>query len=131
MLGERKGLLGKVVLDGAALKGWDSFSLPLTDLGALRFQPGDLAGPAFHRGAFELAEVGDTYLDLSGWGKGQVFVNGRNLGRHWRIGPARTLFCPATFLKKGRNEVIVLELEPHAHRELRGLTGPVYEQAGR
>jgi len=125
MVGERKGILGKVSLGGEELKGWESFSLPMTDLGRLRFHSGDLAGPAFHRASFELREVGDTFLDLSGWGKGQVFVNGHNLGRHWNLGPAATLYCPAPMLRKGRNEVIVLELEPRAHREVRGLTNPI------
>jgi beta-galactosidase len=126
MVDERKGLLGKVTLGGRELKGWACSSLPLDSLAALRFQPGDLPAPAFHRGTFELAEPGDTFLDMRGWGKGQVFVNGRNLGRHWRLGPAGTLYCPAPFLRKGANEVVVLELEPGTHRELRGLTEPVF-----
>ena len=88
--------------------------------------PGYLAAPAFHRGTFDVQVVGDTFLDLRGWGKGQVFVNGHNLGRHWRIGPMDTLYCPAPFLKPGRNEVVVLELEATSHREMRGLTHPVY-----
>lgn len=124
---ERKGLLGKVTLDGEDLKGWESCSLPMDDLGALAFRPGDLPAPAFHRGAFDLAGPGDTFLDTRGWGKGQVFVNGRNLGRHWRLGPQGTLFCPASFLRKGRNEVVVLELENQPHREMRGLPDPVFE----
>jgi beta-galactosidase len=126
MVDGHKGLLGKVALGGRELTGWACSSLPLDDLAPLRFQPGDLPAPAFHRGAFQLAEAGDTFLDLRGWGKGQVFVNGRNLGRHWRLGPAGTLFCPGTFLRKGSNEVVVLELEPGTQRGLRGLADPVF-----
>lgn len=125
MLDERKGILGKVTLGGKELKGWECFSLPLTHLSSLAFQPGDLAAPAFHRATFDLQALGDTFLDLRGWGKGQVFVNGHNLGRHWRIGPMETLFCPAPFLKVGRNEVVVLELEATTHRGMRGLGNPV------
>ncbi|MBI1753910.1 MAG: beta-galactosidase [Acidobacteria bacterium] len=128
MLEERKGILGGVTLGGKALKGWDCYSLPLSDLSGLRFQPGHTAAPALHRASFDLTNVGDTFLDLRGWGKGQVFVNGRNLGRHWNLGPMDTLFCPATFLKAGRNEVIVLELEPASQREMRGLKQPVLSQ---
>jgi beta-galactosidase len=127
MVGERKGILGKVSLGGQELKGWECFSLPMTDLSLLRFQIGDAPAPAFHRGAFDLRDVGDTFLEVRGWGKGQVFVNGRNLGRHWRIGPAETLYCPASYLRKGHNEVVVLELETHGHRELRGLANPILE----
>lgn len=118
---ERKGLLGKVNLGGQDLKGWDCYSLPLSDLSALSFKTGELAAPAFHRATFDLGAVGDTFLDLRGWGKGQVFVNGHNLGRHWNIGPMDTLYCPATFLKAGRNEVIVLELLPSTRRDMQGV----------
>ena len=118
---ERKGILGKVNLGGKDLKGWDCYSLPLSDLSALTFKPGELAAPAFHRATFDLAAVGDTFLDMRGWGKGQVFVNGHNLGRHWNIGPMDTLYCPATFLKVGRNEVIVLELVPSSRRDMTGM----------
>ncbi|HJV49336.1 MAG TPA: beta-galactosidase family protein [Geothrix sp.] len=124
MLGERKGILGKVSLGGHELKGWDCFSLRLSDLSGLRFARGDLSAPAFHRATFNLQAAGDTFLDLRGWGKGQVFVNGRNLGRHWNLGPMDTLYCPASFLKVGANEVIVLELEPSAQREMQGLAQP-------
>jgi beta-galactosidase len=47
---------------------------------------------------------------MSAWKKGVVWVNGRNLGRYWSIGPQQRLFCPAPFLKKGKNEIVVLEL---------------------
>lgn len=33
-------------------------------------------GPTFFRGTFTLRGVGDTWLDLRGWGKGVVGVNG-------------------------------------------------------
>lgn len=127
MLDERKGLEGPVRLGDDELKGWNQFPLPLEDLAPLAFKPGWAPAPAFHRGAFTLREPGDTFLDTRGWGKGQVFVNGHNLGRLWRIGPARTLFCPASFLRAGANEVIVLELEDHGARTLRGLADPVYD----
>jgi beta-galactosidase len=81
-------------------------------LSSLKFKAGDSseAPGAFFRGSFDLAEPGDTYFDLSAWKKGVVWVNGRNLGRYWSIGPQQRLFCPAPFLKKGKNEIIVLEL---------------------
>ncbi len=43
--------------------------------------------------------------------KGLVWVNGFNLGRYWNKGPTETLYIPSPVLKKGKNEVIVLELE--------------------
>jgi len=45
-----------------------------------------------------------------------VWVNGHNLGRYWDIGPQKRLYCPAPWLRRGANEIIVLDLhqtEPH------------------
>ena len=47
---------------------------------------------------------------MSSWQKGYVFVNGYNLGRYWNKGPQQKLFLPGVWLKKGVNEVVVLEL---------------------
>jgi hypothetical protein len=39
-----------------------------------------------------------------------VYVNGHNLGRYWNIGPQQRLYCPASWLKKNNNEIIVVDL---------------------
>jgi beta-galactosidase len=57
-----------------------------------------------------LNEVGDTYFDASNFRKGVVWINGHNLGRYWYIGPQQRLYCPASWLKKGSNEIIVFDL---------------------
>lgn len=44
------------------------------------------------------------------FGKGFVWVNGRNLGRYWNAGPQLKLFCPGVWLKKGENIIEVLDL---------------------
>jgi beta-galactosidase GanA len=67
-----------------------------------------------------LKELGDTYLDLGGWKKGVVWVNGHNLGRYWEIGPQKRLYCPASFLKQGRNEMIIFDLHQMAPAAVRG-----------
>jgi beta-galactosidase len=55
--------------------------------------------PALFKGEFSLSEVGDTFVDMSKWGKGYLWVNGRNLGRYWSIGPQYRLYCPGVWLK--------------------------------
>jgi beta-galactosidase len=129
LLEDRKGITQKVTLDGAELTGWSMYRLPLSDLKGLRFSPGAAAGPAFHRARFQLSETGDTYFDLRGWGKGFVWVNGRNLGRHWKVGPQRALFCPGVWLRKGENEIVVLDLEEGGARSIASLTDPVWSNA--
>ena len=64
----------------------------------------------YHRGYFNLSKVGDTFLNFETWGKGQVYVNGHAMGRIWSIGPQQTLYVPGCWLKKGKNEVIVLDV---------------------
>ena len=52
----------------------------------------------------------DTFLRFDGFKKGSVFVNGFNIGRYWDIGPQKTLYLPAPFLKQGQNDIYVFEL---------------------
>ncbi|MBO9661171.1 MAG: beta-galactosidase, partial [Chitinophagaceae bacterium] len=67
------------------------------------------ATPSLFKGEFVLNEVADTYFDMRSFGKGIVFLNGHHLGKYWHIGPQQTIYVPAEWLKKGKNEVIVLD----------------------
>ncbi|MFI0723224.1 beta-galactosidase [Streptomyces sp. NPDC021224] len=116
-LHDRKGLTGPVTANGEPLTGWTSTALPLDDLSGLDFAaagPLPVAGPVFHRGEFDVAEPADTYLDLTGWTKGCAWVNGFALGRYWSRGPQRRLYVPGPVLRRGRNEIVVLELHATA-----------------
>ncbi len=64
----------------------------------------------YYRGEFTLRKTGDTFLNFETWGKGRVWVNGHAMGRIWSIGPQQTLYVPACWLKKGKNEIIVLDV---------------------
>ena len=68
------------------------------------------ASIGYYRGTFNLKKTGDTFLNMETWGKGQVYVNGHALGRFWSIGPQQTLYCPGCWLKKGENEIVVLDV---------------------
>jgi beta-galactosidase len=127
MVDDRKGITERVTLDGRELKQWQIFPLPLDNLAKLQFSPRPKRGPRFYRASFQLASPGDTFLDMRGWGKGHVWVNGHHLGRYWKIGPQQTLFCPGPWLKAGANQIIVLELETTGETSIQGLENPVYE----
>jgi beta-galactosidase len=127
MVNDSKGITERVTLNGRDLRGWQIFPLPLDNLARLEFSPKPKRGPRFYRGNFQLPSVGDTFLDMHGWGKGHVWVNGHHLGRFWKIGPQQTIFCPAPWLKTRANEIIVLELETTGGTSVRGLKEPVYE----
>ena len=127
MVNDRKGITNRVTLNGRDLRGWQIFPLPLDNLAKLQFSPKPKRGPRFYRGSFDLASSGDTFLDMRGWGKGHVWVNGHHLGRFWKIGPQQTLFLPGPWLKNGANVIIVLELETTGATSVQGLKDPVYE----
>ena len=101
----------------------------MDDFAHLQFVPAEssAAGPGFYQGQFELQTAGDTFLDLRGWGKGAVWINGHALGRFWNVGPQQTLYVPAPFLKPGTNQVVVFTLRTHASR-LHGLREPVLDE---
>ena len=73
-------------------------------------KPTEKSKRGYYRGYFNLSKVGDTFLNFETWGKGQVWVNGHAMGRIWSIGPQQTLYVPGCWLKKGKNEVIVLDI---------------------
>jgi beta-galactosidase len=127
LVNDRKGIVGKVTLNGEELKDWEHYSLPLADPARWPFTRKSAAGPSLYRGTFRLESPGDTFLDMRGWGKGLVWINGHNLGRYWRVGPQQTLFVPAPWLKAGANEAIVLDLLEGKARALESRTDPIYD----
>jgi len=127
---ERKGISGGVTLDGVPLHGWSAFTLsmltpPRTNASRSTNAPpstkAPTQSPAFYHAAFTLNRTGDTFLDTRGWGKGIVWLNGHELGRFWGIGPEQTLYVPAPWLRKGRNEVVVFDLMTPGDLTMQGL----------
>ena len=76
----------------------------------IKIDPWGESKAGYYRGYFNLKKVGDTFINMEAFGKGQVYVNGHALGRFWQIGPQQTLYLPGCWLKKGKNEVIVLDV---------------------
>lgn len=133
-LGEHKGLIGGVRLDGEELSGWLARPLHLDRVPGIAAgfaaagAPAGVAagaGPAFWTAGFELDEPADLFLDTADWGKGLVWVNGFLLGRYWRRGPQRTLIVPAPVTRVGGNDVVVLEFEAIADPVARFVAGPL------
>ena len=83
----------------------------------------------FYRGSFDLTAVGDTFLDTSEFGKGQLWLNGGALGRTWNVGPLKTLYVPGPWLTAGKNEVVVFDLQGKMGAAVRGLDQPVLDEA--
>jgi beta-galactosidase len=130
LLQNKKGITQKVLFAGTEVLHWKMYSLPFNNLNAIKFGTAKQSShsPVIKKGSFNLNKVADTYLDLAHWGKGVIWVNGHNLGRYWNIGPQQTLYLPAEWLKKGHNDIVVLELLIPQQNHLSGLNKPVLDQ---
>jgi beta-galactosidase len=130
LLQNKKGITQKVLFAGTEVLHWKMYSLPFNNLNAIKFGAAKQSShsPVIKKGSFNLNKVADTYLDLANWGKGVIWVNGHNLGRYWNIGPQQTLYLPAEWLKKGHNDIVVLELLKPQQNQLSGLNKPVLDQ---
>ncbi len=118
---DRKGMSGRVRLDKTELKGWTARMIPLDPDGedilgraktaASAQADGAADAPSLYVGTLDVPDEtpADTFLDMTTWTKGIVWVNGHNLGRFWSIGPQQTLYVPGCWLKMGGNEVVVLD----------------------
>lgn len=130
LLKNKKGITASVSFAGTEVKNWTMFKLPFNEVKQLKFKNTYKAGntPVVRKGTFTLKETADTYLDMQKWGKGMVWVNGNNLGKYWEVGPQQTLYLPAEWLKKGKNEIVVLELNKPEQTTLSGLARPILDQ---
>ncbi|KAM5124837.1 beta-galactosidase-1-like protein isoform 2-T2 [Mantella aurantiaca] len=120
-----KGLVGNLSLGGHVLRGWVIYSLDLDGPMAagwphnpdnhISMNPKSQSrtGPTFYSGTFQISATGDTFLKLPQWTKGQVWINGFNLGRYWPSrGPQITLYVPSNILTVSpANRITILELE--------------------
>ena len=134
-----KGIVSPVIIAGQEITGgWNMYSLPMNRMpDSKQFEKNmqvnsdvqnakmkDL--PVIYEGSFTLNETGDTFVDMETWGKGIVFVNGKNLGRYWNVGPQQTLYLPGVWLKKGENRIVVFEqLNETPQKELKTVKLPV------
>ena len=111
---DRKGITEGIRLGQAFVYQWDNYPLGLTDLSGVRFErkaPAFDGTPLFMRATLDVDEPCDTFIKLPGFKKGVIFVNGRILSRYWEVGPQHSAYLPAPFMRKGENEIIVLELD--------------------
>ncbi|MEE1754991.1 glycoside hydrolase family 35 protein [Streptomyces sp. SP18CS02] len=115
-LGEAKGITGGVrherqYLHGVRARGLRLDAFTPGAVAKVPFAPVAGRGPGLYRFVVRLSGAGDAALELPGWTRGFVWVNGFCPGRYWSAGPQRSLFVPGPVLREGANEVWVLELE--------------------
>ena len=101
---DRKGLHEFTELDSESKTEfrWDITALPIT-ASLFFWKPTVIQAtfPVMKSATFELEETGDTFFDVSSFGKGYLWVNGNLLGRYWSKGPQQRMFCPGVWLSHG------------------------------
>ena len=135
-----KGIISPVIINEMEIEGgWEMFQLPMDrvpdfDKMAKGYVFNNTESkakslvdqPVIYKGTFNLTEVGDTFLDMEDWGKGIVFINGKNIGRYWYVGPQQTLYIPGVWLNKGENEIVIFEQQhDKPHKAVSTTTTPV------
>lgn len=130
---DRKGITDSVTLNGTTLVNWQVYNLPMDKkyIWDLRSSGKSLKKPGvFFKGNFVLSRgerdlYSDTYIDVSNYKKGIVWVNGHNLGRYWNIGPQKRLYCPSPWLREGMNEIMIFDLHQTESKTIKGEKAPM------
>ncbi len=122
---DRKGI-SAVRYINQVLTDFDVYTIELDNLENLKFDEVKSTNkncPVFLKGKFK-AGAGECFVNMKGFTKGYVFVNGFNLGRYWNIGPQTALYLPGALLKE-ENEIIVFEMEKYSSPKLTIQAEPV------
>lgn len=130
ILDNSKGLFGVALLGGEEIAAWRITPLEVRecDPEALTFGPLDApCMPGFRSGCFDSSHRGDVYLDVSGWGMGEVWINGRYLGAFWDEEKQQSILIPAGTLRERGNRIVVFDIKNHDPRAtMRLASQPVF-----
>jgi beta-galactosidase len=105
-----KGIIGEVSIDGRTPARWKIFSLAFDTFPDVPWRRERTRGPALYGGTLHLETPGDAFFDVTDIGKGVLWINGRNAGRCWNIGPQTCLYVPGVWLRPGDNDVAVFDV---------------------
>jgi len=119
---DRKGITDRVTLNGMTLMNWETYNLPLATPPPTGPATSTNEKAVVFKGDFNLDKTADTYFDLHNYKKGVIWINGHNLGRYWYVGPQQHLYCPASWLIKGQNHLVVLDLLQDTPAPIAGTT---------
>jgi len=125
-----KGLFGAVTLAGNKILNWKMIPLmikqyPVKDL--VFEDRKETALPGFYKGNFKIDELKKTYLDITGWGMGEVWVNQKYIGSYWEEEKQQSILIPSEDLVKGENEIVVFELKNNRQKTMKLSQIPVFK----
>lgn len=114
-LNDRKGLIGEMKIFDKSSQKWstvENWRVKTYPFEAVEVNPStsdEVKKPYLYKYTLITEPKGDTYIELEGFSRGVVFINGFNIGRYNAIGPQKSLYIPASLLKT-ENEIIILDV---------------------
>lgn len=130
ILDNSKGLFGSVVLDGIAIENWTILPLSIKECNVkgLQFTKENATqSPSFYKGSFEIETPKETYLDISGWGMGEVWLNGNYIGSYWEAEKQQSIQVSVEDLLEGKNELVVFDLKRNIQQTMKLSDKPVFK----
>jgi len=124
---ERAGITKRVTLGDETLAGWQIYTLPMENAGSDNYGSDTCTGACFYRGKFFVPQPADTFVDMSQFGKGVVWINGQLIGRFWNIGPQRTLYVPSTIIDQRGNDIEIFDLNGQPGRTVHFLNKAILD----
>lgn len=130
ILDNAKGLFGSIALNNEEIEGWTITPLNIKDIDITNLvfdarKPSSL--PSFLKASFKLGKPIDCFLDVSGWGMGEVWINKKYIGSFWEEEKQQSIQIPATLLSKGENEIVVFEMKNTAQKTMKITLQPVFQ----
>lgn len=129
ILDNSKGLFGIIQINGETIENWTITELKVRSCDVKQLKFGDFGKkttPGFFKASFSTNSPRDKYLDVTGWGMGEAWINGKYIGSFWEKEKQQSILIPATILKKGMNEIVVFELKNNQQKSLRFSCNPVF-----
>lgn len=129
ILDNSKGLFGSITLDDEEIENWTIIPLNIKecDVSGLQFDAGNAEQlPSFYKGYFKVDAPQGIYLDISGWGMGEVWINGNYMGSYWEEEKQQSIQVPVENIVEGRNEIIIFDLKNNAQKSMRLSGTPVF-----
>lgn len=129
ILDNSKGIFGEVLLDGEDVENWTMIPLnirnyTLTDL--IFTNRAKWQTPGFYKGIFNVDAVENRYLDISGWGMGEVWINNTYVGSYWEQEKQQSILIQSDVLILGKNEIVVFELKNSQQETMSLSESPVF-----
>lgn len=124
---QKKGIKRGVMLDIHFTDMWNHYCLDFDKISDINWNGEYKEGPSFYEYILETENPAETYINLEGFGKGVVLVNGFNLGRFYNIGPSLSLYLPGSILNKGKNQIVIFETEFIYKDKLNFSNSPLYK----